>query len=279
MNIKDLWRNLGVAQKKAEQALPVKLTSAVRFPYGAFKFKATVPKGVICKIEASSNLKNWSAISEQSSPGELEYVDSNAPNFGHRFYRLQAETSWSTNVIGYASVIAPPGFSMIANPFVAGNDSVGELLKEMPEGATLSKYDAQLSKLTENKIQGGKWSKPAEKLVPGEGALFFNPTSDYKTLNFFGEVKQGKFSVPIPAGFSIRSSLIPQPGRLHADLGFPVTEGDVIHLFDKDSQKYVLYPYDPQKWAANPPVVSVGESFWVAKTTGKNWSQSLVIGS
>ena len=65
---------------------------------------------------------------------------------------------------------------------------------------------------------------------------------------------------------------MPQPGRLHADLGFPIAEGDVIHLFDRDQQKYVLYPFDAATWSSNPPTVGVGESFWVAKQSAKNWT-------
>jgi hypothetical protein len=61
---------------------------------------------------------------------------------------------------------------------------------------------------------------------------------------------------------------------LHTDLAFPISEGDVIHMFDRDKQEYVLYPYEVEQWAANPPVLSVAESFWVAKTSPGNWNQN-----
>jgi hypothetical protein len=163
---------------------------------------------------------------------------------------------------------------MIANPFDAPSNAVGELFKELPEGATLNKFDTRFFRLNENSFKNGKWTNPSETLVPGEGAILFNPTSDYKPLSFVGDLMQGQLSLPIPGGFSIRSSLVPQPGRIHADLGFPIAEGDVIHLFDRDRQKYVLYPYDPAKWASNPPILSVGEAFWVAKTLPGNWVRS-----
>ena len=113
----------------------------------------------------------------------------------------------------------------------------------------------------------------------GEGAIFFNPTSDYKTASFTGEVIQGQLAVPIPAGFSVRSSLVPQPGNLLDDLNFPVTNGDVIHIFDRERQKYVLHPYEDGKWTAGPPIVGVGESFWVAKTEPGNWIRNFKIES
>jgi len=109
--------------------------------------------------------------------------------------------------------------------------------------------------------------------APGEGAIFFNPTSDFKNINFIGEVTRGNLLLPIAAGFSIRSSQIPKPGRLHSDLGFPISEGDVIHLFDRDRQNYVIYQYDKKKWSSNPPVVNVGEAFWIGKTAPGDWVQ------
>jgi len=129
--------------------------------------------------------------------------------------------------------------------------------------------------MTDNEVKHGKWSNPTEKLVLGEGAIFYNPTSDYNSLNFVGTVTQGRLSVPIPAGFSVRSSLVPQPGHLHEDLGFPITEGDVIHLFDHDQQKYVLYPFEDGKWTKGSPVVGICESFWVAKTEAANWTRTI----
>jgi hypothetical protein len=276
MSLKAFLQRLPVNRKTAEQIQSPILVQALRHPYGAFKFKAEVPKGISCAIEASTNLNNWMILAEQDSSGEIDYVDSHAPNFSHRFYRLSAGGILSRNIIGYASVSVPPGFSMIANPFESTANNVAELFKGMPDGTSLSKFDTRVSALSENKIKFGKWTNPMDKLVPGEGGLFFNPTQDYKTLDFFGDLKLGRFSVPIPAGFSMRSSLRPLPGRLHTDLGFPATEGDVIHLFDRDSQKYVLYPFVAATWAANPPVVSVGESFWVAKKTAKNWTQNVM---
>lgn len=247
------------------------LGSAVRFPFGPFQFKSQIAKGISYEIEASTNLKNWSQVAADTSLGEIEFLDSNASKFDHRFYRLHVNEARSANVIGFATVVLPPLFSMIANPLKAANNNVAELLKGMPEKATLSKFDSRMSQLVENTVKAGKWTNPTEQLVPGEGAIFFNPNSDCITLNFIGDVVQGNFSTPIPSGFSIRSSMIPQPGTLHTDLGFPASEGDVIHLFDRDQQKYVLYPYDSAAWASNPPIVSVGESFWAAKKTPKNW--------
>ncbi len=249
----------------------------MRFPYGPFRFRTRLVKGAEYTVLASGDLRTWTPTAQGVAKEEaVEYIDSEAFKFSYRFYRLQVREIFSANVIGYASVSLPPGFSMIANPFDS-EQTVADVFKDWPDGTTLNKFDTLLFRLSENGIKAGKWAQPYEKLMPGEGAIFFNPTNDYKSASFTGEVIQGGLSVPIPAGFSVRSALTPQPGNLVDDLQFPIAEGDVIHLFDRERQKYVLHPYAEGKWTAGPPILSVGEAFWVAKTAPGNWSCNLVI--
>ncbi len=254
-----------------------RLGAAARFPYGPFQFAFQIAKGLSYDIQASSNLQMWEPISSESAATEaVEYVDSDASKFSLRFYRVLAETL-SSNVIGYASINVPPGYSLIANPLQAPSNALSAILPDMPDDTALNKFDTHLFKLTENAVKNGKWINPDETLSPGEGAIFLNPTSDFRNINFVGEVLQGELLRPIASGFSIHSSQVPKPGRLHADLDFPIQEGDVVHLFDRDHQKYVIYEYDRKKWESNPPILGVGESFWIGKTTPGNWVQNLVI--
>jgi len=250
---------------------PASLGDPVRFPYGPFQFKFRAPKGFYFEIEATTNLKTWQSIFQGTSKENNEYLDSEASKFSYRFYRVTAEAVFSQNVLGYASVTLAPGFTMIGNPLMGGRDSVHELLKEMPDGTSISKFDSRQNRLRENAFDHGQWNEPSDRIAFGEGAIVFNPSSDYKTLSFVGEVKVEGLTVPIPAGFSIQTSAYPQPGSLHPELNFPIGEGDVIHLFDRDQQKYVLYPHDGVAWQAGTPVIGVAESFWVAKRVGKNW--------
>ena len=280
MNIQDLIAKVGDNKwrGKGEPVAPPALGDAVRFPYGPFSFKTRLRKGTDYVIEASTDLQHWNFIARDTASAEtIEHIDSEAFKFSHRFYRVLAGGVLSLNVLGYASVTLPPGFSMIANPLDGPSNSVGEMFKGWPDGTTLNKFDTRFFRLAENEIKFGKWTNPGEKLLPGEGAIFFNPTSDYKSHSFVGEVMQGNLSIPIPSGFSIRSSLLPLAGSLE-ELDFPISDGDVIHVFDRDRQTYVLYPYEGGKWTTGQPALSVGESFWVAKTEAGNWTRNLVIG-
>src|SRR5258708_425683 len=228
---------------KAKEIGPPVLSDALRFPYGAFAFKTQLPKGTAYFVEASTDLQHWTFIAQEVSTGQaIEYIDSEAFKFSHRFYRVIVDEQPSLNVVGYAAVTLPPGFSMIANPFESSANSVGEMFKGWPDGTKINKFDTRFFRLAETEMKSGKWTNPLERLSPGEGAIFFNPPSDYKSHSFVGEVMQGSLSVPIPSGFSIRSSLVPRPGSIEA-LGFPIGDGDVIHLFDRDRQQYCLYPY------------------------------------
>jgi hypothetical protein len=267
-------------KKGASSLAAPRLIDAFRFPYGPFKFRTHLTRGTEFTILASVDFQNWKSISTGNSDGDfVDYVDSEAFKYSYRFYRVLAEDVPSTNVIGYVSVSLPPGFTMLANPLDAPSNAVPDLFKDWPDGTTLNKFDTRFFRLDDNAIKNGKWINPTEKLMPGEGAIFFNPTTDYRSVSFVGELMQGNLSIPIPAGFSIRSSPVPKSGHLQEDLSFPVSEGDVIHLFDRDRQKYVLHPYEHGKWPAGPPVVSVGESFWVAKTAPGNWTRNFFVDS
>ena len=269
--------NLMRKTKMTGAVAPV-LGSAIRFPHGAFQFQVRLSGGTAYELQASSDMKNWKSIHSDTSLGEtVEYLDTEAFNFSFRFYRGLCGQAASKNILGYASVALPPGFSMVANPFNAPSNRVEALFPEMPEGMMLSKFDTSLFRLTNNSVKDGKWTNPNEMFVPGEGAIIFNPTTEFKTLNFVGDVSQGRLTNPIPAGMSIRSSLVPQPGRLHTDLGFPIGEGDVINVFDRDQQKYTVYPYSVESWERNPPIIGVGESFWIGKKHPGNWVRNLAI--
>lgn len=279
MSFHALIHKLPGVRKQTRVSVAPTLRQAKRFPYGAFRFEMELPKGVMFSVQASSDLKSWVLIGQDEARiSPVEYVDSQAFNFNHRFYRVAVGPILSTNVLGYASTTLAPGYSMIANPFGRGDNSVGEVLAGWPEGTTLNRFDPTLYRLKENRIDHGKWANPHETLAIGEGAIFFNPTSDYKSLSFAGEVVAGDMSMPLPAGFSLRSALGPRFGRLREDLGFPIADGDVIHLFDRDAQKYQIFEYESGKWSGESPMVSLCEAFWVAKTEGANWKYHLDIG-
>src|SRR5258705_13475616 len=57
-------------------------------------------------------------------------------------------------------------------------------------------------------------------------------------------VSHGGHLATIRNAFSLRSAMVPKHGRLDEDLQFPIRDGEVVHLFDSDRQKYVPYPFE-----------------------------------
>ena len=160
---------------------------------------------------------------------------------------------------------------MIANPFQNTAEHIGVILPNMPDGTALHKYSSTRHKMIETKFEQGRWSNPMEKFVAGEGGLFFNPTQETFALQFCGEVAQGQLMNPVPSGFSIRSALVSVAGQINTDLQFPLSEGDSVQIFNRDTQEYVTYDYPSKKWQTDPPVVGIGEAFWVEKGSPENW--------
>ena len=270
------WRRR-LAGAGAQPLKAPEILRPLRYPYGSFHFESELSKQTRYEVQATANLKTWETVFSGTGNGPIEFMDQQAPKFSYRFYRLHAEGIFSRNAVGYVTLTLPPGFSLIANPLEAAESTVATVFKGMPDGTGLSKFNAEFYRLKENNVEHGKWGKPTEKLGPGEGAIFFNPTLDYKTVNFVGDLISKGFSIPIPAGFSVRSSPVPQPGQLDTDLGFPVNEGDEVHLFDRDRQAYVVHRYESGGWLPSAPVVGVGEAFWIAKTEPRNWVRNVLI--
>ncbi|MEP6662056.1 MAG: hypothetical protein ABJC04_00205 [Verrucomicrobiota bacterium] len=258
-------------RKKNAPVAPI-LHSGKKASLGAFFFQTRLASECICTIEASQDLRGWTLLSSgRNRSGDVLQTDPAAAKFSFRFYRATVGGLVSRNVVGYATVVLPQGFSMIANPFFTFSTAISDLFPDVSDGTTLCKLDSESFRLTNNTVRNGRWVGPDETLSPGEGAIFFNPENELKNLYFTGEVCQGRLVNAIPAGLSIRSSLVPQSGKLDTDLGFPIAEGDVIHAFDRFEQKYRVYPYTPKSWKNDAPVIGIGESFWVSKKTPANW--------
>jgi hypothetical protein len=82
-------------------------------------------------------------------------------------------------------------------------------------------------------------------------------------LTFVGEVVQGATSTPIPKGFSIKSSVVPQAGKPDA-FGLPAAPGDSLYKYDTTIKNYVSSTFDEfdAKWVPDLPVINVGEAFF-----------------
>jgi len=181
----------------------------------------------------------------------------------------------SQNIVGYINIDAPAGLSMIANQLdnKAGNQ-IKDVLPTVPDGVTLYKWNGKSFDLNG---YFGEWDNAAMTLSPGEGAFILNPGTAALRLTFVGEVKLGAQSVPVPAGLSIISSVVPQD-FLAKDLvpsgsmTFPVADGDTVYKWNGKS--FDLNGYFGEYDAPNQ-AFKVGESFFFGNAgAAKPWNRT-----
>jgi hypothetical protein len=191
---------------------------------------------------------------------------------------------FSVNAVGYINIDVPQGFKMIANQLNAPDNKLTSLIPTAPGGTTVYKYtgtnyiqatfddldNAWLPAVTAAQITFG----------PGEGVFIRNPTATAFKVTFVGEVPTGPLSNPIPAGFSIRSSQVPQAGKVTTDLGLPAAGGDTIYQYNPTTQKYndaATFDDLDNKWLPTEPTVDVGEAFFIRKVAAANWTRTFNI--
>lgn len=152
---------------------------------------------------------------------------------------------YSVNVVGYINLTAPPGFSLLANQLdVDGTNKIGavlnnananpvgidgiQLLRFKNNNYTIDAYDG-----TGNAVgfvgwyDNGTGNPSTNTIGPGSGFFLYNPYNTNIILTLTGNVKQGTNSIPIPAGFSLNSTVAPQAVVLDTTPtnNFPATDG------------------------------------------------------
>ena len=211
-------------------AVPPSLRAPVRFPFGQFEVQLHAALGQECTLETTRDFKSWEVAQQITAAKEQTAItDSNAEKHTALFYRVRSG-DFTSNYVGFLTIEIPPGHSMIANPLQGVSNTVADLLPGMPEGTILTRLNQVTFHLSENHYRQKGWANPGDKLVPGEGALIYNPSQVILTTTFVGDVATQPVRVPIHQGTTMRSSVIPIAGRLDTDLGFPISAGDVVSL-------------------------------------------------
>jgi len=191
---------------------------------------------------------------------------------------------YSVNAVGYVNTPLVKGYNLISNPLnntAANGNQIQNLFASLPPGSQIFKFNGTRYDLADVDILGGGISGPAATMtvLPGEGVFVFVPSDApaNSTITFVGEVMQGTaLSTPVPAGFSIKSSQVPQQGTATA-LNFPAGEGDQIFVFNEATQRYATFGFNLGAWDTEP-TIDVGEAVFVNNVSGaKNWTRNFTV--
>ena len=224
-------------------------------------------------------LKQASTLSGRFKPahvgGRAHITD---PEGEQMVYRLESASSpiFSANIVGYVNLQLPHGLSLIANPLLAEENTVGALFPEAPDGTQVLKYvpgvGYEVSTFDE---LGQGWTNPDMDLSPGVGFFYDNPSSTSVLHTFIGEVLLGTLVNHLPAGFSTKGALLPQAGSINDVQGIPGQPGDVIRLYENDSSGgggYVTSVFSATENAWVPDqILHVGQGFVSEKQNAQDW--------
>ena len=185
--------------------------------------------------------------------------------------------------VGYVNTSLPPGFSLISNPLINKTDSrIAALFPgDYADGSKIHVLRSTGFVTVEYFADSKEWL-PAEdaqiELFPGEGFFFENAGRTAGLVTFVGEMAQGSLTNHIPAGYSLRGSMVAAQGTLDR-WEFPAEPGDEIFIWDTQAQRYDGYYFDDfeLRWVPSPPPITVGSAFYVFKEKAADWVETFSI--
>jgi len=191
-----------------------------------------------------------------------------------------AQAVYSVNAVGYVNTVLKPGFNLVSNPLTAADNKISTLFgTSLPNNSRVYKFNGTTYDIATYSTLLG-WTGPGAALTvtPGEGVFVQNGGAADVTVTFVGEVPQGPASnTTIPAGFSIRSSAVPQAGTA-TDLAFPAANNDRIYKWSNSPAGYTTYNFSTLLgWTPTVPSVGVGEAFFVRMGAQTAWNRNFSV--
>jgi hypothetical protein len=109
-------------------------------------------------------------------------------------------------------------------------------------------------------------------LLPGGAEFFVNPTSDAAMVPFTGLIAPGVSTKVISPGTNFVSSIVPQAGRIHSDLGYNPNNGDKVLLWNRTN--YSTNTYSGSTWSLGEPSLNIGQGFLLVASQSNSWVQN-----
>lgn len=156
------------------------------------------------------------------------------------------------------------GWNLVAGQLESTGTTIADVLPTPPAGTVLYPYDTATSSFNSDVFDGSEWADGNLRFAPGEGAMIYNPESD------FDWVVSGKVTaspVPVTSTFHTGANLVrpevPKAGVIGRVLeGFAFKAGDTIQMVRSLNGDYTNYSFDGTKWDV-VPVIDLGETFFL----------------
>jgi hypothetical protein len=199
---------------------------------------------------------------------------------------------YSLNIVGYATVPLPAGYSLMANPLSAGATNgaaeigltiTGEqILTWNGKGFNAVLYDP--TTIGWQDLSGNPSVPPS--LPPGTGFFFFNPNAA-TNVTFVGQVVPNPSStnkLSLPAGYSLVGSALPATvtNITSAPVSLPAITGMQVLAWTGSGYDSRLYDPTTIGWqdlngnAKTAPTYTIGEGFFFFNPgSATTWPQSL----
>ena len=196
---------------------------------------------------------------------------------------------YSVNVVGYVNLDLKTGFNLVASQLNATPDNkIVSVLPSVQNNTQLLKFSNNNYTRDDFSVADGGWLdsetlEPSVRTVsPGEGFFMYSPAP--ATVTLVGEVRTGNnLTVPLPTGFSLISSIVPQDLALSpAGSAFPVAQNMQFLSWNATAQGYNLrLDFDSGIWINSEtldevpaPQVTVGQGFFIYSPGPSSWVRS-----
>jgi hypothetical protein len=170
---------------------------------------------------------------------------------------------YSLNVVGYYNVVAPANTKiLLGNQLHTTNDTLVGVIPSPGVNAQFFKFNGGFTSFQFDDLDLA-WTGNTS-LAPGEGGFFISTVNT--TLTFVGEVVQGNTTNTLPIGVKVlRTSIVPQEGKITTDLKLPAEPNDQAFTFANGG--FTSFQFDDLDlvWAPFEFTNKVGGAFFYTK--------------
>jgi hypothetical protein len=187
---------------------------------------------------------------------------------------------YSVNTVGYINLTLNQNFNLIANQLdnKQGNTIPQLFGTAVPDGTIVYGY-ANPGGFSTETLDFGLWGPEPHLTAPPGSAIFVRipPGSPATTVTMVGEVMQGNpLTIPLKVGFNAVASMVPQAGKLVADLKYTPADGDIVYQY-KNATGYDTKTYEFGEWTGGEPDLAVGEGIFIKSVDAKSWNRNFTI--